>query len=80
MTSITITLGGQVEAFVKRFAQERGLSPAEATLELIQRSAQVEEMSPLRERLGPYFEAADVRDEEDVQRLVDEVRDNPSGA
>jgi len=80
VTKITITIEGPTEAFVKRFAEERGLSPEAAALELIRRSAGVEEMNALRDRLRPYFEKASIESDEDVQRLVDEARETPRGA
>ena len=75
MTTLTITVGDQLEAFIRRFGQEKGLSPEAAAVELLRRTARVEEMDTLRERLSPYFDEAGVKTEEDVEHLVRRLRD-----
>lgn len=80
MTTITITLRDDLEAFIKRFGEKQGLSPEEAALELIRRNARVDEMDTLRGKMAPYFDKAGVESEEDVIRLVDDIRDKPSAA
>ena len=66
MTTITITVEDELEAVLKEFAEETGLSPDEAVKDALRRQLRLFRVKKLQKRLSGRAEAAGYTSEDEL--------------
>lgn len=74
MTTITLQLKGPVEKMVNDLSAEQGLRPEEAVLRLLEPKNPIQFIEYWRSYFVPLAEKAGIYTDEDVDRIVEEMR------
>lgn len=74
MTTITLKVEGTLEKTLNRLADQKGTTPEEVVLDLLKRLDNLQSIEYWRSIFVPLAEKAGIYTDEDVDRLVEEVR------